>query len=97
MTGERSNFPEFVVQRGDIVRGSTEEGEAVGDYRQAADQARTLGLRHIELMAMNRLVAILQDGGRITSELERLAEVYDGIVGGSGEPEMIWARMLLGR
>jgi predicted ATPase/class 3 adenylate cyclase len=95
--GEESIFPEFLVQRGDVIRAEPDPrlDEAIASYRQAIAVAGTLGVHFVELQALTRLVTLLRARGGGEDETRRLAAVLETIEGGAGEPEMTAARELL--
>lgn len=95
--GEQSIFPEFLVQRGDIMRAepSPNIDAALTDYRQAVTLARALGLHFVELQALTRLVEMLDERGGGQDEAEQLGAVLSSIEGGAEEHETIAARNLL--
>lgn len=97
MMGEQLLYPEFVIQRGDIILDGPEppHGEAEDAYRQAAELAEGLELRFVQLQALNRLVALRAERSAATDEASRLATLYETISGGADELEMVTARNLL--
>jgi predicted ATPase/class 3 adenylate cyclase len=97
MMGEELMFPEFLVQRGDIIRAEKDSlDDAIAAYRQAEAVASALGLHFVEVQALTRLVTALEEQGEdVSAEAERLAAVFSSIEGGAEEREMVAATALL--
>ena len=93
LVGAEGLYPEFRILRGDILGALSEPTAAEASYRAAKRGAQTVGAHLTELGALIRLVRLSGDAG----DLEELAAVYGTFSEGFDQPELVEARVLLGR
>jgi hypothetical protein len=90
--------PDFMTARGDVLRQLPPPGpdDAEAAYRRAIDEARSSGMRLIELQALNRMVALRREQGREPDHSDELRAVFEIFSDGIEESDLAEARELLG-
>lgn len=95
--GQEAAFPEFHLQRGEILSMiGSDPMEVEESYRAAIRGARLIGSRMVELAATTRLVELLGARGTGADEARTLEALYATFTEGFDDPELIRARTVLG-
>lgn len=92
LVGAESFYPEFRIQKGDILAALGDGSESEAAYGAALRGSRIIGARLTELNALTRLVRLTENAGLE----DELAQLYGGFSEGFDEPELIEARAILG-
>ena len=93
LAGERNWLTaSFIAQKGDVLLTSAKSEEGVATIRRAADEAKALGARMIQLRALTRLCAST-DGRQRDDAGAELAALLDQFEEGADNPDVRDARL----